>query len=75
VRAKVIMTAVLATLVATSAYAADTKSLRQICDSARLTNTDRKACRAEFKAATTDEARRAAFRAYDEKMNGLSTKK
>jgi hypothetical protein len=59
-------------LIATSAFA-DNKDLVRICDSARLSATERKDCRAQFKAAADDAARLAAFRTFDEKINGSAT--
>ncbi len=71
-RFTVVAAALVAGLITTSAFA-DNKDLVRICDSARLSATERKDCRAQFKAATDDAARLAAFRTFDEKINGSAT--
>jgi hypothetical protein len=48
------------------------KDLISICSSARLTATDRKDCRAQFKSAENDAARTAIFKSFDNKMNGFA---
>lgn len=51
---------------------AGTKDLISICSSARLSATDKKDCRAQFKAADSDATRTAVFKAFDNKMNGFA---
>lgn len=72
VRFKAVVTGLVVGFIATSAFAG-TKDLARICDSARLSASERKECRAQFKAATDDASRLAAFRAFDEKINGSAT--
>ena len=69
---------VAASLFAVSAFAdsaiestpASSKDLARICESARLTDIERRECRAMFKTAETDADRMAAFRTFDERING-----
>lgn len=70
VRLKLAFSAVAISLIATSAMAANTKDLVRICDSGRLMATERKDCKAQFKAAPDDAARLAVFRAFDAKISG-----
>jgi len=72
VRFTAIVTGLVVGLLATSAFAGP-KDLVRICDSARLTASDRKECRAQFKAAKDDPSRLAAFRTFDEKINGSAS--
>jgi hypothetical protein len=59
-------------LVATSAFATSGNDLARICDSARLTATERKECAAQFKAASSAEARLAVYQTFDERINGAA---
>ena len=72
VRFKAVFAGLVVGLIATSAYA-NNKDLVRICDSARLSASERKECRAQFKAATDDSARLVAFKTFDEKINGSAT--
>jgi hypothetical protein len=63
--------AVAAAATAVPAFAG-TKDLVSICASARLSSTDKKECRAQFKAAQTDADRTAVFKTFDNKMNGFA---
>ncbi|MHB1205822.1 MAG: hypothetical protein ACYCZX_09660 [Rhodospirillaceae bacterium] len=57
--------------VAASSFAADAaQGYGQICDSARLRAVERADCRAQMKAASTEESRRDVFRTFDVKANG-----
>jgi hypothetical protein len=44
--------------------------LARICESARLTDVERRECRAMFKLATDDAGRQAAFAVFHERING-----
>jgi hypothetical protein len=72
VRFKAVVTGLVVGMMATSAFAGN-KDLVRICDSARLSASERKECRAQFKAATDDAARLVAFRTFDEKINGSAS--
>jgi len=63
--------AVAAAATAVPAFAG-TKDLVSICSSARLSATDKKECRTQFKAAETDAERTAVFKTFDNKMNGFA---
>ena len=51
---------------------ANANDLARICESARLTDLERRECRAMFKAANDDGARLTAYRTFDERINGPS---
>ena len=53
-----------------AAQAAETKTYEQICESARLRSVERADCRAQMKAAPSDESRRSIFQTFDVKANG-----
>jgi len=48
------------------------QGLSLICESARLTDIERRECRAMFKAASNETALVAAFQTFDERINGPS---
>ncbi len=49
---------------------ASSKELTRICESARLTDLERRECRAMFKTAASDSDRAAAYRTFYERING-----
>ena len=53
-----------------SASATTQQDLAGICDSARLTDLERRECRAQFKSATDDAKRMSVYRIFDERING-----
>jgi hypothetical protein len=53
-----------------AAQAAETKNYDHICESARLRAVERADCRAQMKAAASDETRRDVFRTFDVRANG-----
>ncbi len=57
----------------TASATSSTHDLAQICDSARLTELDRRECRAQFKTAADDAARLNAFKIFEERINGPIT--
>jgi hypothetical protein len=73
VRALFVSFAVFAALSTAPAFAENTGSateLARICESARLTDVERRECRAMFKLATDDAARQAAHAVFNERING-----
>jgi predicted DsbA family dithiol-disulfide isomerase len=48
------------------------KELSMICESARLTDMERRECRAMFKNATSDDKMLVAYKVFDERINGPS---
>ena len=69
-----------AVLFASSAFAdidsagmpANSSDLARICESARLTDLERRECRAMFKSADDDTARQAAYRTFVERIAGAA---
>ena len=53
-----------------SGEAVNTKAYAQICDSSRLRAVERADCRAQMKAAVSEDAARDVFRTFDIKVNG-----
>ena len=66
-----------ATLLASTAFAETTPSVStnqtRICESARLSDLERRECRAMFKNASDDAARAVAYRVSYERINGPVT--
>jgi len=48
------------------------QELSMICESARLTDMERRECRAMFKTATSDDKMLVAYKVFDERINGPS---
>lgn len=64
------LTALSVGYVSNSAFATTQRDLASICDSARLTDLERRECRARFKTATDEAARMSVYRIFDERING-----
>jgi len=66
-----------AALLASTAFAETTASVSlsqtRICESARLSDLERRECRAMFKNASDDAARAVAYRVFYERINGPVT--
>jgi len=79
-RTSIASLALLGVLLTAPAYAevlgettpANAKDLAHICESARLTDIERRECRAMFKNAETETERLAAFRTFGERIYGTS---
>ena len=75
-----IVAALVAGLFAPAAFAEETAEVSsakfqervRICESARLTDMERRECRAMFKTASSDEKMLVAYRVFDERINGPS---
>ena len=73
-----IVAALAAGLFAPAAFAEETtqvspakfQEMVRICESARLTDMERRECRAMFKTASSDEKMLVAYRVVDERING-----
>ena len=62
-----------ATLPAFADNATNTSDVTRICESARLTDIERRECRAMVKAAASDEAREEVLRTFAERIGGAVT--
>ncbi|MBX7199874.1 MAG: hypothetical protein K1X51_10955 [Rhodospirillaceae bacterium] len=69
-RALLFVTSVVLSVGFSAAQAATPSPYTQICDSARLRSVERADCRAQMKAAASDDVRRDVFKTFDRRING-----